>query len=169
MHLFLTSNHTLWKEWTIPLTLLLILHWMTSETQSWASWLWRQQQVSGSIPYRWLESIQIQKHNFSTYVETTATLSLLLCEFQKAFLRPWRELQEGDVICRDVPSKREQLNPFRKGPGRSLLVKGTCNGHFTKVISVFDHVIFCDAFQKQSCGWFWQNRLNKLVFILMKY
>ncbi len=50
--------------------------------------------------------------------------------------------REGDAICRGVPNESEQLNPYTKGPSRSLLAKGTCDGHFTEVISVCDHVIF---------------------------
>ncbi len=41
-----------------------------------------------------------------------------------------------------VPNESEQLIPFMKGPSRSPLAKGTCDGHFTEVISVCDHVIF---------------------------
>lgn len=29
-----------------------------------------------------------------------------------AFLNPWRSPQEGNAICRGVPNKKEQLNPF---------------------------------------------------------
>ncbi len=63
-------------------------------------------------------------------------------EFQTAFLRSSMVLREGDAICRDFPNESEQLSPFTKGPSRSPLAKGTCDGHFTKVISVCDHVIF---------------------------
>ncbi len=63
-------------------------------------------------------------------------------KFQMAFLHPWRALREGDAICRDVLNESEQLNPFTKGPFKSPLAKGTCDGHFTEVISVCDHVIF---------------------------
>ncbi len=42
---------------------------------------------------------------------------------------------------RDVPNESEQLNPFTKGPSRNPLAKGTCDGHFTEVISICDGVI----------------------------
>ncbi len=86
----------------------------------------------------------------------------LICgvgEYQTAFLHPWRALREGDAICRDVPNESEQLNPFTKGPSRSPLAKGTCDGHFTEGISVCDHVIFSQeilrCILKQSWGLFW--------------
>ncbi len=59
-------------------------------------------------------------------------------EFQTAFLHPWRTLREGDGIWRDVPNKSKQLNPFTKGPSRSPLAKGTCDGHVTEGIPICD-------------------------------
>ncbi len=36
---------------------------------------------------------------------------------------------EGLTDSRDVPKEREQLSPLTKGPSRSPLAKGSCDGH----------------------------------------